>query len=119
MIDKEDCCDNCEEGIEPCCDEELAEHIDNIFAEVDKEEQSEPEQPAPFVPETKAKNRLAEDLAKHLCCPNKFYIITKAMNDLNEKELKKLRDDLRSYVPSKTLHSMLESKFRNALAKFN
>lgn len=116
MIDKEDCCENCEEGIEPCCDEELAEHIDNIFAEVEKEEQAEPEQPDPFVPEVKAKDRLAEDLAKHLCCQNKFYIIIKAMQGLKAAQLKKLRDDLRKYTQTNQLHPMLESKFRNAIA---
>lgn len=114
MIKEEDCCDNCEEGIEPCCDEELAEHIEEQLVE-----QSKPEQQPEFVKEPKAKNRLAEELAKHLCCQNKFYIITKAMNDLNENELKKLRDDLRKYTKTNQLHPALESKFRHALAKFN
>lgn len=111
MIDKEDCCDNCEEGIEPCCDEELAQHIDNIFAEVEK--------PAETVKKVKTKGVTIdiEDLAKHLCCPNKFYIITKAMHDLNSKELTKLRDDLRSYTKTNELHPMLESKFRHAIDK--
>jgi hypothetical protein len=114
MIKEEDCCDNCEEGIEPCCDEELAEHIEEQL-----NEQIEPEQPTEFVPEVKAKNRLADDLAKHLCCQNKFYIIIKAMADLNEKELTKLRDDLRNFTKTNQLHPQLESKFRHALAKSN
>lgn len=117
MIDKEDCCENCEEGIEPCCDEELANHIDEIFAEVDKEEQAEPEQPAPFIPEVKAKNKLADDLAKHLCCQNKFYIIYRAMEQMNEKELTKLRTDLRKYTKTGQLHPQLESKFRHKLSQ--
>lgn len=119
MIEEKDCCDNCEEGIEPCCDEELAQHIDAIFAEVEEEEHVEPEQPAPFVPETKAKNKLADDLVKHLCCQNKFYIIYRAMETLNEKELTKLRTDLRKFTPTNQLHPALESKFRHAIAKFN
>lgn len=114
MIEEKDCCDNCEEGIEPCCDEELAEHIEEQLVE-----QSEPEQQPQFIEEPKAKNRLAEELAKHLCCQNKFYIITKAMNDLNKSELTKLRDDLRKYTPKNQLHPQLESKFRHAIAKFN
>lgn len=114
MIDKEDCCDNCDEGIEPCCDEELAEHIEEQL-----NEHIEPEQPTEFVPETKAKDRLAEQLAKHLCCQNKFYVIVKALNDLNETQIKKLRDDLRKYTKTGILHPSLESKFRHALAKFN
>lgn len=117
MIDKEDCCENCEEGIEPCCDEELAQHIDSIFAEVEKDEQVEPEQPAPFIEEPKAKNRLAEELAKHLCCQNKFYIITRAMESLNEKELTKLRTDLRKFTTTNQLHPMLESKFNCSFFK--
>ena len=112
MIDKEDCCDNCEEGIEPCCDEELAEHIEEQLVE-----QSTPEQQTLFVPELKAKDRLAEELARHLCCPNKFYVITKAMNDLSATKLKKLRDDLRKYTKTNQLHPQLESKFRHAIAK--
>lgn len=112
MIEDKDCCDNCIEGIEPCCDEELAAHIEEQL-----EEQAEPEQPDPFVPELKAKDRLAEDLAKHLCCQNKFYIIVKAMNDLSATKLKKLRDDLRKYTPNNQLHPQLESKFRHAIAK--
>ncbi len=110
----EDCCENCEEGIEPCCDEELAEHIEEQLVE-----QSEPEQQPQFKPEVKAKNRLAEELAKHLCCQNKFYIIYRAMTDLKEKELIKLRDDLRKFTKTGILHPQLESKFRHALAQFN
>ena len=112
MIDKEDCCDNCEEGIEPCCDEELAEHIEEQLAE-----QSEPEQQPQFTPEIKAKNRLAEELAKHLCCQNKFYIIYKAMEQLNEKETIKLRTELRNFTKTGQLHPQLESKFRHKLAQ--
>ncbi len=109
--DKEDCCDNCEEGIEPCCDEELAAHIEEQLVE-----QSTPEPQPQFVPETKAKDRLAEELAKHLCCQNKFYIITKAMQGMKATQLKKLRDDLRKYTPNNQLHPMLESTFRHAIA---
>lgn len=114
MIEEKDCCDNCEEGIEPCCDEELKQHIEEQLVEQDT-----PEQQTQFVEEPKAKNRLAEELAKHLCCQNKFYIITRAMDTLNEKELTKLRTDLRKFTTTNQLHPALESKFRNALAKFN
>lgn len=114
MIDKEDCCDNCEEGIEPCCDEELAQHIEEQL-----NEQIEPEQPTEIVKKVKTKGVTTdiENLAKHLCCQNKFYIIFKAMNDLNSKELTKLRDDLRKYTKTNELHPMLESKFRHAINK--
>jgi hypothetical protein len=115
--DKEDCCENCEEGIEPCCDEELAEHIDAIFAEVEVEEQSEPEQPDPFVPEVKAKSSKHKDLAKHICCPNQFHHIYDAMTTMNNKELVKLREELRKHTKNNTLHPTLEIRLRNAIAK--
>jgi hypothetical protein len=112
MIKEEDCCDNCEEGIEPCCDEELAEHIEEQIVE-----QTKPEQQTEIV--TEGVTIGIESLAKHLCCQNKFYIIYKAMANLNNEELTHLRDELRKYVPSNQLHPHLESKFRHALAKSN
>jgi hypothetical protein len=110
MIKEEDCCDNCEEGIEPCCDEELAQHIEEYIVEQDK-----PEQQTDIV--TEGITIGIESLAKHLCCQNKFYIIYKAMANLNNKELVHLRDALRKYVPSNQLHPHLESKFRHAIEK--
>lgn len=109
MINEEDCCDNCEEGIEPCCDEELAQHIDNIFAEVEK-----PVETVKKVKTTGVTTNI-EDLAKHLCCQNKFYIIYKHMGGLSKTELKKLRDDLRSYVPGNVLHHELERRFNREI----
>ena len=110
MIKEEDCCDNCEEGIEPCCDEELAQHIEEHIVEQDK-----PEQQTDII--TEGVTIGIESLAKHLCCQNKFYIIYKAMANLNSKELTYLRDELRKYVPSNQLHPHLESKFRHAIEK--
>ena len=104
MIKEEDCCDNCEEGIEPCCDEELAQHIEEHIVEQDK-----PEQQTDII--TEGVTIGIESLAKHLCCPNKFYIIYKAMANLNSKELIHLRDELRSYVPGNKLHDQLERRF--------
>lgn len=111
MIEEKDCCDNCEEGIEPCCDEELQEHIEEQLVE-----QSEPEQQPQFIPEPKAKNKLVDELARHLCCQNKFYIIYRVMETMNEKELTKLRSDLRKFTKTNQLHPQLESKFRQKLA---
>jgi hypothetical protein len=108
MIKEEDCCDNCEEGIEPCCDEELAEHIEEQIVE-----QTKPDQQTDIV--TEGITIGIESLAKHLCCQNKFYIIYKAMANLSGKELTHLRDALRKYVPSNQLHPHLESKFRHAI----
>ena len=110
MIKEEDCCDNCEEGIEPCCDEELAQHIEEHIVEQDK-----PEQQTDIV--TEGVTIGIESLAKHLCCQNKFYIIYKAMANLSGKELTHLRDELRKYVPNNQLHPHLESKFRHAIEK--
>jgi len=110
MIKEEDCCDNCEEGIEPCCDEELAQHIEEHIVEHTK-----PEQQTDIVTESVTIG--IESLAKHLCCQNKFYIIYKAMANRDSKELIYLRDELRKYVPSNQLHSQLESKFRHAIGK--
>lgn len=117
MIEEEDCCDNCEEGIEPCCDEELAEHIDAIFAEGEEEEQAEPEQPDPFVPEVKAKSNVTQELARHICCPNQFHHIYAAMTTMDHKQLVKLRDDLRKINKNRALHPTLEIRLRNAIAK--
>lgn len=111
MIEDKDCCDNCIEGIEPCCDEELQEHIEEQLVE-----QSEPEQQPQFVDLPK-KSRLAEELARHLCCQNKFYIIYKAMHDMSTDELTQLRDDLRKFTPKNELHPHLEGKFRHAINK--
>lgn len=104
MIKEEDCCDNCEDGIEPCCDEELAQHIEEYIVEQDK-----PEQQTDIV--TEGVTIGIESLAKHLCCPNKFYIIYKAMANCNSKELIYLRDELRKYVPSNKLHDQIERRF--------
>ena len=114
MIKEEDCCDNCEEGIEPCCDEELAQHIEEHIEE-HIVEHTKPEQQTDIV--TEGVTIGIESLAKHLCCQNKFYIIYKAMANLNGKELTYLRDELRKYVPSNQLHPSLESKFRHAIEK--
>lgn len=96
MIDKEDCCDNCIEGVEPCCDEELAEQIEEKIV-------------------TEGVTVDLNELARHLCCQTKFYIIHRAMNGLSKDELVNLRDGLRSFVPSKVLHPALEAKFNQAL----
>lgn len=96
MIEDKDCCDNCIEGIEPCCDEVLAEQIEEQIV-------------------TEGVTTDLDELARHLCCQTKFYIIYKAMNGLSKKELTKLRDGLRSYVPSKVLHPQLEAKFNQVL----
>ena len=108
MIKEEDCCDNCEEGIEPCCDEELAQHIEEHIVEQDK-----PEQQTDII--TEGVTIDTNILAKYLCCQNKFYIIYKAMSGLSKKELTKLRDDLRSYVPGKKLHDKLEIRFNRVI----
>lgn len=108
--DKEDCCDNCEEGIEPCCDEIVEEEtVEQLIAE--------PE--TLFVPEEKAKSNINKDLARHICCPNQFHHIYAAMATMNGKELIKLRDDLRKHNNNKALHSTLEIRLRNAIAKAN
>ena len=104
MIKEEDCCDNCEEGIEPCCDEELAQHIEEHIVE-----QTKPEQQTDII--TEGVTIGIESLAKHLCCPNKFYIIYKAMANRNSKDLIHLRDELRKYVPGNKLHNDLERRF--------
>ena len=104
MIKEEDCCDNCEEGIEPCCDEELAEHIEEQIVK-----QIKPEQQTEIV--TEGVTTDIQLLAKHLCCQNKFYIIYKAMSGLSKKELTYLRDELRKYVPGNKLHDQLERRF--------
>lgn len=98
MIEEEleDCCDNCEEGIEPCCDELVAEEIAEVI-------------------ETKGVTTDLDELAKHLCCQNKFYIIYKHMDGLNKTQLKKLRDQLRSYVRGGQLHPQLEQRFNRAI----
>ena len=110
MIKEEDCCDNCEEGIEPCCDEKLAQYIEEHIVE-----QTKPEQQTDII--TEGVTIGIESLAKHLCCPNKFYIIYKAMANRDSKELIHLRDELRKYTKTNELHPMLESKFRNAINK--
>jgi tRNA G10 N-methylase Trm11 len=111
MIKEEDCCDNCEEGIEPCCDEELAEHIEEQILEQDKSEQQ-----TDIV--TEGVTTDIEELARHLCCQNKFYIITKVMANLNKKVLKQLRNDLRKFTTTQELHPKLERKFNHALNNF-
>ena len=115
MTDKEDCCDNCEEGIEPCCDE----IVEEVIVEEQTEEQPIAEPDTLFVPEEKAKNNVAKDLAKHLCCPNRFHHIYSVMATMNGKQLTKLRDDLRKHNNNKALHPTLEIKLRNAIAKSN
>ena len=102
MIEEKDCCDNCIEGIEPCCDEELAIHIQD------------------FVPEEKAYDKLAEELAPNLCCIGQFYRIERVMETINDiEQLKNLRDNLRKYTNTGFLHSHLESRFRNKIAELD
>ena len=92
MIEEKDCCDNCIEGIEPCCDEVLQEHIEQTI-------------------KTSGVTHDIDELASHLCCQRNLYIIHEVMDTLNKEELIKLRDQLRSYVPTGILHSELEQRF--------
>ncbi len=113
-IDK-DCCDNCIEGIEPCCDEELQQHIETQLVE-----QTTPEQPTQFVNEEKAYDNLAKELAPHLCCIGQFFHIERVMENIdNVEEVKNLRDNLRKYTNTGFLHSHLESRFRNKIAELD
>ena len=93
---EEDCCDNCEEGIEPCCDEELAEHIEIVTEGVTAD---------------------IEQLARHLCCQTRFHHIYTAMNGLSKEELGKLRDQLRSFTPTNSLHPHLNAAFCKAIGE--
>ena len=92
MIEEEDCCDNCEEG-EPCCDEELAVQFEVVTEGVTVD---------------------IERLGRHLCCPNRFHHIYDVMHGLSKEELIKLRDDLRSYSPTNSLHHHLDAAFCKA-----
>ena len=96
---EEPCCDECIDSDEPCCVD------DNVIVE-----------PVFVVPVTSSKYDVAE-LARHLCCQNKFYIIYKVMTTLKKAELKKLRDGLRTYTHSNQLHPALETKFRYAIGE--
>ena len=115
MIEDKDCCDNCIEGIEPCCDEELKQHIEEQLVE-----QSEPEQQTQFTPEVKAYDNLAKELAPHLCCIGQFFHIERVVETINDiEELKNLRTNLRKYTGTGFLHSHLESRFRNKIAELD
>ena len=88
----DDCCNNCIEGIEPCCDEELQLHIEQVI-------------------ETAGVTADIDELASHLCCQRNFYIIYEVMDKLDKEDLIKLREQLRSYVPTGKLHNELEQRF--------
>jgi hypothetical protein len=108
MIKEEDCCDNCEEGIEPCCDEELAQHIEEHIVEQDK-----PEQQTDIVTEGVTTN--IDYLVNCLCCPSKFYVIQNALTGLSKEEIVELRNRLRTYTKTGMLHRMLENYFTAVL----
>ena len=108
MIKEEDCCDNCEEGIEPCCDEELAEHIEEHIVE-----QTKPEQQTDIV--TEGVTLDIEELARHLCCQTKFHHIYNVMQGLSKDALINLRDALKSYTPTNSLHPHLNAVFEKAI----
>jgi predicted amidophosphoribosyltransferase len=108
MIKEEDCCDNCEEGIEPCCDEELAQHIEEHIVEQDK-----PEQQTDIITEGVTVD--IEELARHLCCQTKFHHIYKVMPGLGKNELINLRDALRSYTLTNSLPFHLNAAFEKAI----
>jgi hypothetical protein len=110
MIEEENCCDNCEEGIEPCCDEELAQHIEEQLVEHTK-----PEQQTEVI--TEGVTLDIEELARHLCCQTRFHHIHSAMHGLTSNELIKLRDALRSYTPTNSLHPHLDAAFCKALGE--
>ena len=93
MIDK--CCDDCDEG-EPCCDEELAQYIEI---------------------KTEGVTADIEELARHLCCQTRFHHIYTAMHGLSKEKLIKLRDDLRSYTPTNSLHHHLDAAFCKAIGE--
>jgi hypothetical protein len=107
MIKEEDCCDNCIDG-EPCCDEELAQHIEEHIVE-----QTKPEQQTDIITEGVTKD--IEELARHLCCQTSFHVIYDAMHGLNKNELINLRDALRSYTPTNSLHFHLNAVFEKAI----
>jgi hypothetical protein len=108
MIKEEDCCDNCEEGIEPCCDEELAQHIEEHIVEHTK-----PEQQTDIV--TEGVTLDIEELARHLCCKTSFHVIYDAMYGLDKNGLIKLRDMLKEYTPTNSLHPHLNAVFEKAI----
>jgi hypothetical protein len=109
MINEEDCCGNCENG-EPCCDEELAQHIEEQLVEHTK-----PEQQTEVI--TEGVTLDIEELARHLCCQTRFHHIHNAMHGLTSNELIKLRDALRSYTPTNSLHPHLDAAFCKALGE--
>ena len=57
------------------------------------------------------------ELAKHLCCPNKFYNITNLLPTLTNDEVKTLRNQLRSRTGNNHMHFQLEHKFRVTLGE--
>jgi hypothetical protein len=107
MIKEEDCCGNCIDG-EPCCDEELAQHIEEHIVE-----QTKPEQQTDIITEGVTKD--IEELARHLCCQTSFHIIYDAMYGLSKNELINLRDALKSYTPTNSLHFHLNAVFEKAI----
>lgn len=86
---EDDCCDNCEEGIEPCCDEIVTEGVTTDIGY----------------------------LVNCLCCPSKFYVIQNSLTGLSETEIVKLRDDLRTYTNTGMMHRMLENYFAAILTE--
>jgi hypothetical protein len=83
----DDCCDNCVEGIEPCCDEIQTEGVTTDI----------------------------ETLASHLCCQNRFHYIYDVMHGLTKQELIDLRDTLKTYTPTNALHPHLNAVFEEMI----
>ena len=107
MIKEEDCCGNCIDG-EPCCDEELAQHIEEHIVEHTK-----PEQQTDII--TEGVTLDIEELARHLCCQTSFHVIYDAMYGLDKNGLIKLRDMLKEYTPTNSLHPHLNAVFEKAI----
>jgi len=59
----------------------------------------------------------SDDLWKYLCCPSSFHHIYDVMHGLSKEELIKLRDDLRSYTPTNSLHHHLDAAFCKAIGE--
>jgi hypothetical protein len=56
-----------------------------------------------------------EELARHLCCQTRFHYIYDVMHGLSKDELIKLRDALKSYTPTNSLHPHLNAVFEKAI----
>jgi hypothetical protein len=119
MIKNEPCCDDCLDG-EPCCDEELAEHIEEQLAEHlvtagTSTTQFTIEQQTDII--TVGVTVDIEQLARHLCCQTRFHHIYNAMDGLSKEQLIELRDQLRSYTPTNSLHPHLNAVFSKAIGE--